>query len=234
VDLAEGPRNNPWYTVVGVAANVKNGGLLTESEPEYYKLWRNRPEDWDTGFAGAQGGMLVNFILQTPANREVLSAVVCSEIASLDNSLPLEFQTMRQHVRSLAERPRFEAALLTLFAVLAIVLAAIGLYGVLAFLVSRRTQEIAVRMALGAAKQDIVSLVGQEALKMIGLGIVLGSVGALSISRTFRGLLFGVSASDLFSLTFAVVLLGVVGAIATWVPLRRAIKVDPMQALRCE
>ena len=234
VDLAEGPRNNPWYTVVGIAADVKNGGLATESEPEYYKLWRNRPEDWETGFAEAQGGIVVNFILQTPGDREMLAAVVRSELASLDDSVPVEFETMRQHVRSLAERPRFEAALLSLFAGLAIVLAAIGLYGVLAFVVSRRTQEIAVRMALGAAQPDIVSLVGRDALKMMGLGIALGMVGALSISRTFRALLFGVSASDLFSLTSAVVLLVAVGVIATWMPLRRAIKVDPMQALRCD
>ena len=232
VDLFEGPANNPWYTVVGLAANVKNGGLATESEPEYYKLWRNRPEDWNTGFAGPQGGVLANFILQTPGNPETLATIVRSEIASIDNSVPVEFQTMRKHVSSLAERPRFEAALLTLFAVLAIVLAAIGLYGVLAFIVSRRTQEIAVRMALGAAKQDIVSLIGRDAVKMIGLGIILGAVGALSISRTFRALLYGVSANDLFSYTSAIVLLLLVGLIATWVPVRRAIKVDPMQALR--
>ena len=234
VDLVERPNNNPWYTVVGVAANVKNGGLATDTKPEYYKLCRNRAEDWTIGFAGAQGGMLANFILETPGNPDSVAVFVRSEIAAIDKSVPVEFQTMRQHVSSLAERPRFEAALLTLFAVLAIVLAAIGLYGVLAFIVSRRTQEIAVRMALGAAKQDIIALIGRDGLKMIGLGILLGVVGALSITRTFRALLFGVSANDLLSLFSAIFLLIIVGVIAMWVPLRRALRVDPMQALRYE
>ena len=135
---------------------------------------------------------------------------------------------------SLAERPRFEAALLSLFALLAIVLAAIGVYGVLAFIVSRRAQEIAVRMALGAGKKDIVALISSDGLKMIGSGVVLGALGALSISRTFRALLFGVNANDVLTLFSAIVLLALVGAIAMWVPLRRAMRVDPMQALRYE
>ncbi|HWC19897.1 MAG TPA: ABC transporter permease [Terriglobales bacterium] len=234
LDLNEAPTSNPWYTVLGVAANVKNGGLATENEPEYYKLWRNRPEDWNTGFAGPDGGFVANFILSTAANPNALASLIRSEVASVDNSIPVEFQTMRQHVSSLAERPRFEAALLTLFAALAIVLAAIGLYGLLAFIVSRRTQEIAVRMALGAGKQDIVALIGRDGLKMIGVGVLLGALGALSISRCFRALLFGVNTNDLFSLTSAIALLVAVGVIAMWVPLRRAMSVDPMQALRHE
>jgi ABC-type antimicrobial peptide transport system permease subunit len=123
---------------------------------------------------------------------------------------------------------------LSLFAVLAIVLAAIGLYGVLAFIVSRRTREIAVRMALGAGKQQIVALIGRDGLKMIGIGIFFGVIGALSISRTFRALLFGVSANDMLTLIAAILVLVLVGAVAMWVPLRRAIRVDPMQALRYE
>ena len=234
IDLNEGPSNNPWYTVVGVAANAKNGGLATENEPEYYKLWRNRPEDWNTGFAGPNGGMLASFILSTPANPEALASIVRSEIATVDSTVPVEFQTMRQHVSSLAERPRFQAALLSLFAALAIVLAATGLYGVLAFIVSRRTQEIAVRMALGAGKQDIVTLISRDGARMIGMGILLGAAGALGISHTFRALLFGVSASDWPTLLSAIFILLLAGALAMWVPLRRAMSVDPMRALRYE
>lgn len=234
LDLSESDVNHPWYRIVGVAANVKNGGLATESEPEYYKLWRNRQEDWNTGFAGPDGGFIATFILSTPANPEALASIIRSEVAGIDRTVPVDFQTMRQRVSSLAERPRFEAALLSLFAVLAIVLAAIGLYGVLAFIVARRSQEIAVRMALGAGKQEIITLIGREGVRMIGLGILLGAIGALSISRTFRALLFGVSANDLFTPAAAGGLLVIVGLIAMWIPLRRALRVDPMQALRYE
>jgi len=234
LDLHERPSDNPWYTVVGVAANAKNRGLATENEPEYYKLWRNREDDWYPNFAGLGGGLMANFILSTPANPDALASLIRLEIATIDNSVPVEFQTMRQHVSSLAERPRFEAALLSLFALLAIVLAAIGIYGVLAFIVSRRAQEIAVRMALGANKHDIIALISRYGMKMIGLGVVLGAAGALSISRTFRALLFGVNTNDVLTLFSAIVLLVLVGAIAMWVPLRRAMRVDPMQALRYE
>ena len=208
--------------------------MATESEPEYYKLWRNRPEDWNTGFAGADGGVLATFILSTPANPQALASLIRSEVAGIDGAVPVEFETMRQRITSLAERPRFEAALLSLFAVLAVGLAAVGLYGVIAFIVSRRTQEIAVRIALGAGKQDILALIGRDGIRMIGLGILLGIVGALSISRTFRALLFGVTASDVFTLFGAIVLLLLVCALAMWMPLRRALRVDPMQALRYE
>jgi putative ABC transport system permease protein len=232
LDLSELPANNPWYTIVGVAANTKNGGLASENQPEYYKLWRNRPEDWNSGFPGM--GRLATFILSTPANPEALSSLIRSEVANIDDSVPVDFQTMRERVRALAERPRFEAALLSLFATLAVVLAAIGLYGVIAFVVSRRTQEIAVRIALGADKQDIMTLIGRDGIKMIGLGVVLGVIGALSVSHGLRGLLFGVTANDSVSIISAVAVLLAVGAIAMWLPLRRAMRVDPMRALRYE
>jgi putative ABC transport system permease protein len=104
----------------------------------------------------------------------------------------------------------------------------------LAFLVSRRTQEIAVRMALGAERRDILALIGRDGLKMLGFGTLFGAIGALTILRTFRALLFGVSATDVLTLSAAIVLLLLVGVVAMWVPLRRAISVDPMRALRYE
>lgn len=234
VDLNELPANNPWYTVVGVAANAKNGGLAAENEPEYYKLWRNRAEDWNTGFPGQGGIFPTTFILSTPANPEALASLIRSEVASIDDAMPVEFQTMRQRVSSLAERPRFAAALLSLFAGLAVLLAAIGLYGVIAFIVSRRTREIAVRIALGAGKRNILTVVGGDGIRIVGIGIVLGIGGALSVSHLLRGLLFGVAPSDPLTLLGAVIAVLVVGGAAIWIPLRRALSVDPMQALRCE
>lgn len=234
VDLHEADANNPWYTVVGVAANAKNGGLITESEPEYYKLWRNRPEDWNSFFVGANGGEIATFTLSTPANPKALPSLVRSEVAGIDNSMPIDFETIRQRISTMAERPRFEAALLSLFAALALVLAAVGLYGVIAFIVSRRTQEIAVRVALGAGKQQIAGLIGGDGIRMIGTGILFGSLGAIAVTRTFRSLLFGVSANDLLTLVCSVVVLLAISALAMWIPVRRALRVDPMQALRYE
>ncbi len=233
LDLHESDHNNPWYTVVGVAANVKNGGLATENEPEYYKLWRNRPEDWNSGFAGTAGFPVV-FTVDSPADPRALESIIRSDAAGIDNTLPVEFKTVREHVSSLADRPRFEAALLSLFAGLAILLAAIGLYGVIAFIVSRRTSEIAVRIALGARKQDIAALIGLEGARMLLVGVIIGLAGAFAIGRLLAALLFQVKASDPLTLLIAVVVLIGAGLLAMWVPTRRATSVDPMQALRYE
>jgi predicted permease len=217
----------PWYTIVGVAANAKNGGLSTESEPEYYRLWRNRPEDWTNEW-------IANFTLSTRGNPKALESVIHSEAATIDSTLAIDFQTMHEHVISLMERPRFEAAVLSLFAALALLLAAIGLYGVIAFSVAHRTREIAVRIALGASKQDILKAVGSDGIRIIGIGIFLGVIGALSISRLLKALLFRVSPHDSLALLFALAILLIVAAVAMWFPLRRAIRIDPIQALRYE
>jgi ABC-type antimicrobial peptide transport system permease subunit len=160
--------------------------------------------------------------------------MVRSEAASIDNLVPVDFETIRQRIGNMAERPRFEAALLSFFATLALVLAAVGLYGVIAFIVSRRTREIAVRVALGAGKPQIVALIGRDGIRMIGTGIILGSLGALAVTRIFRALLFGVSAHDFLTLAGSVAVLVGISALAMWMPLRRAMRVDPMQALRYE
>jgi len=218
---------------VGVAVILKNEGAATESEPEYYKLWRNRPEDWNSGFAGTAGFPVI-FTVDSPADPRALESVIRSDAAGIDNTLPVEFKTVREHVSSLADRPRFEAALLSLFAGLAILLAAIGLYGVIAFIVSRRTSEIAVRIALGARKQDIATLIGGDGIKMLGAGIVLGIAGAFVAGRVLSALLFQVRPNDPLTLSLAVVVLLAAGSLAMWIPVRRAIRVDPMQALRYE
>ena len=216
-----------WYTVVGVAANAKNQGLVGESEPEYYRLWRDRPEDWP-------GQWTANLILSTPAKPEAIESIIRSEVANFDSTVPVEFQTMHERMISMAERPRFEAALLSLFAGFAVLLAAIGLYGLITFIVTRRTKEIAVRIALGAGKQDIVRLIARDGVQMVGLGLLLGIAGALGTSRLLKALLFGVNGNDALTLLAAASFLTVIGATAICVPLRRALSLEPMGALRCE
>lgn len=218
---------DPWYTVVAVVTDAKNSGLSNESEPEYYRLWRNRPEDW-------VGESAATFTLRTVANSRALESTVRSEAAGLDNQAPIEFETMQQRVATLAERPRFEAALLAFFSIAAIALAAIGLYGVIAFVVSRRTQEIAVRIALGAGKRQILALIGRDGLRMIAVGAALGLAAAISVSHLIAKQLFGVSAYDALTLLAAVAVLALIGMLAMWLPMRRAVSVDPMRALRYE
>lgn len=134
----------------------------------------------------------------------------------------------------LADRPRFEAALLGLFAAIGVLLAAIGIYSVIAFLVAQRTQEIGVRMALGATPRDILRLIGVQGLRMIALGGVLGLLTAMAGSRVLSTLLFGVRPTDPPSFMAVGLLLVGVAGLAVWIPACRATKVEPMQALRYE
>jgi len=141
---------------------------------------------------------------------------------------------MRQRVSQMEARPRFDAALVGLFAALGLLLAAIGIYGVIAFLVTQRTQEIGVRMALGAGTGDVLRLIAGKGVLLIGSGSVLGVAAALALSRLLRGLLFGVAPNDPVTLCAAAGLLLAVALLATLIPARAATRVDPMVALRWE
>ena len=215
----------PWYTIVGVAAEVKNGGLTGESEPEYYRLRRNRAEDWQHS---------ARLTVQTAIASATTEQWIRSQVAALDPTLPVETETMTQRVSKLADRPRFEAALLGLFASIGVLLAAMGIYGVIAFLVTQRTQEIGLRMALGATRRDILRLFGMQGLRMIAVGGVLGVLLALTGLRALSSLLFGVRAADPLSFVIVCLLLIAVATLAIWIPARKATQVEPMQALRNE
>ena len=213
----------PWYTIVGVAANVKNGGLMGGDEPEYYRLRRNRAEDWSRD---------ASVTVETPMALGAMQHWIRSEVAAIDPTIPVVTQTMEERVSKLADRPRFEAALLGLFAMIGVLLAAMGIYGVIAFLVAQRTSEIGVRMAMGATKFDILELMGMQGLRMIAAGTLVGLAIALVGSRAMGTLLFGVRPDDPLSFASVCLLLAVVAGLATWVPASRAMKVEPSQALR--
>jgi ABC-type antimicrobial peptide transport system permease subunit len=142
-------------------------------------------------------------------------------------------QTMEERVGRFREQPRFVALLVVLFAGFGVLLAAVGLYGVLSFLVTQRTREIGVRMALGARQRDIVAQVQMYAA-WTGTGIVAGMVCSLAAARMVRGLLFGVTPGDPVSLIAGIAVLALTSVLAAWVPSRRAAPVDPMVALRSE
>jgi predicted permease len=212
--------------VVGVADNVKNGGLTGQDSPEMYSLWRNVGEDW----AGNRVIILVDSVLTTAS----IEPWVRSQIASLDRTVPVEMEPLNQTVNALADRPRFETALLAFFAFTGLMLAVIGLYGLLAFMTSRRTQEIGVRMALGATRTNILRLIAHDGLRMVLAGGALGLVVALATSRILKSLLFQVSIYDPFTLIAAPVLLCLVALVAIVIPARAGMKVEPSIALRNE
>jgi putative ABC transport system permease protein len=216
---------DPFYTVVGVAANVKNSGLSSSDEPEYYLLRRNVPEDW------GQSSVL---ILESSVPSQALAPWVRSQIANIDPTVPVEIQTMNERISKLADGPRFEAALLGFFALTGLTMAVIGLYGLTSYIAQRRTQEIGVRMALGADRSDILRLIAWEGLRLILFGGALGLAGAFAAGRLLRNLLFTIDSHDPATFAGVAVLLGIVAMAATLIPARVAMRVDPMIALRCD
>jgi predicted permease len=219
--------NGPWYTVEGVAADVKNSALESDDEPEFYLLRRNLPEDWNA----APSAVL---ILKTTLVPQAVESWVRAEIAQIDPTVPVEMETLNERVSELSDRPRFEAALLGFFACTGLALAVIGLYGVIAFMAVQRTQEIGVRMALGASRTDILRLIAGEGARLIVVGGAMGFAAAIGATQLLKSLLFQVGPHDPISFVAVAVLLALVALAATLLPARAAMKTDPMVALRCE
>jgi predicted permease len=216
----------PVYTVVGVATNVKNGGLSGQDDPEFYELRTSlHPENWDNHHF---------FLLESSLPASVVGPWIRSRVAQLDPTAPVEIDTLKQTVSKLADRPRFETALLGFFAFCGLLMAVIGLYGVIAFVAAQRTQEIGVRMALGATRMDILRLIAGEGVRLIVVGGVLGLGGALATTQLLKTLLFNVAPRDPLTYAAVALLLGIVAVAATLIPARAAMKVEPVVALRYE
>jgi ABC-type antimicrobial peptide transport system permease subunit len=211
--------------VIGVAANVKNGGLSGADEPEFYRLRRSIAEDWTPWNV---------MVLKTSLAPAAVAPWVRAQIAQIDPTLPVEIETLTDSVSKLADRPRFETALLGFFAFCGLLMAVIGLYGVISFVAAQRTQEIGVRMALGATRVDILRLIAGEGLRLILVGGVLGLVAALATARLLKSLLFDVGPYDPGTYAAVLLLLGIVALAATLIPARAAMKVEPVVALRYE
>jgi putative ABC transport system permease protein len=234
-----GPQS-PEYTVIGVAADVKNNGISATADPEYY-LPRKKIMDPNAGRESSLVARALHqydgeaFVIVRSASRpEAVTGWIRTEIAAMDPSIPAVISPMEQRVRQNSERPRFSAALLSLFAIVGVMLAATGLYGLMSFLVARRTQEVGVRMALGATPARIARLVLAHALRWALLGVAVGLAGSLAAARILRSLLFQVPANDPGLITGAAGLLLAVTVAATLIPSLRAARVDPMLALRQE
>jgi ABC-type antimicrobial peptide transport system permease subunit len=157
-----------------------------------------------------------------------------SQIARVDPTVPVDIAPLSESVSKLADRPRFETALVGFFAACGLLMAVIGLYGVIAFIAAQRTQEIGVRMALGASRADILRLIAGEGARLIVAGGTLGLIGVIGTTQLLKSLLFQVGPHDPISFVAVAVLLGFVAFVATLLPARAAMKTDPIIALRCE
>jgi putative ABC transport system permease protein len=213
----------PWHTIIGVVNDEKQDGLGAKAEHEIYQ----------SHLQSAQSDMTL--IVRAATDPQSLVGAIRGEISALDRSLPLyDVKTMRAAIYESLARERFITLLLIVFAALALTLASVGVYGVTSYSVTRRTHEIGVRMALGAQMRDVLKLVVTQGGRLAAAGVAIGMISAFALTWLMKTLLFGVSATD--PLTFAVValLLALVALVACWIPARRATKVDPMIALRCE
>jgi len=218
-------RQGPWRTVVGVARNVKNTGLIAEADPEFYIPWKDDLETYiGRGFV----------IFRSALTEASIVSWTRSQIAEIDPTVPVEFSSMSTRVEKLAARPRFNAVLLSTFAAMGVVLAALGIYGVVSFYVSQRTKEIGVRMALGASTAGISRMVLISMATSTVIGAILGLAGTWFGARLMESLLFGVPPHEHRLLLAVLAVLLLVVLLAAWVPARRASKVDPMVALRYE
>jgi predicted permease len=219
--------NGPWYTVAGVAANAKNSGLDKEDEPEFYRLRRNVVEDW-------QQAPSATLVVKTSLSPAAVAPWIRAQIGGIDATVPVDVETLVERVAKLADRPRFETALVGFFAITGLAMAVIGLYGVIAYMAVQRTPEIGLRMALGADRSDILRLILSEGLRIVVLGGVTGLAAALAVSRVLKSLLFHVGPYDLISYVVVALLLAAVALAATLIPARSAMKTNPMAALRVD
>ncbi|HEX6051670.1 MAG TPA: ABC transporter permease [Gemmatimonadaceae bacterium] len=217
-------KNTPWLTVIGVVGDVRHWGLEREPVVEHYVLHRQRPE--------FTRDMAVVVRAAVPA-RQIMPAVR-ERVRAIDADVPVALRTLEARVdESLAER-RFIMTVLGAFGTLALVLAAVGVYGVLSFTVAQRTREIAVRMALGAERRRVLGLVVGHALRVSVIAAVVGVIVARAMSRLMTALLFDVSPADPRTYAAVTGLLLIVAVVAAYVPARKAAAVDPMLVLRSE
>ena len=214
----------PWATIVGVVGDVRGFALDEPPQPTMY---------WPVAQIRATPSLAI--VVRTQSDPSALAAAVRDAIGEIDQTQPIyDMQPLDQLVaKSLGQR-RFTLTLMVLFGVIALILSAIGIYGVMAFAVSQRTQEIGIRMALGANAVDVLKMVVGSGMFLAVIGVAVGLIGAFAVTRLMASLLFGVSPTDLMTFGFVTAGLLLVALLACYIPARRATKVDPLVALRYE
>jgi putative ABC transport system permease protein len=228
--ILSGLDDNQWSTIIGVVGDVKHTGLDADTNPEtYYHYLQIPPEAMN--FAEATMALAI----RTSADPAAMTSAVREALRTLDPSLPVfNVHTMRDFLYGSLAQPRFRTFLVGIFAGLALVLASLGLYGVVAYSVSQRTAELGIRVALGAQPGSILKLVVFHTAGLAAIGLAIGVAVTLAGSRIISRFLFGISATDPVTLGTASLVILLVALTASLVPALRAAKVDPATALRAE
>jgi putative ABC transport system permease protein len=217
------PENEPWVTIVGVVGNVNHTGLDAEPDFATYEPHAKRP--WSS----------MTLLVRTAGDPNSVAAPVQRELKNAEKEVLIEdVVTMNRRLDLSVAPQRMNVVLLATFAFIALVLAAVGIYGIMAHSVTQRTQEIGLRMALGAQLRDVLAMVLRSGMSLALIGIAIGLAGAFALTRLMRTLLFGVTPTDAVTFASVAVILFVVAFLACYIPARRATRVDPLVALRYE
>ena len=212
-----------WLTIVGVVADVQNASLDVAPIPQIYGSQLQNPVR----------SMVV--VTRSAADAAGLASALSRQVAALDRDQPVyNVRTMEQRLANAVSQPRFQTLLLGAFAAVALLLSALGIYGVVAHSVTQRTQEIGIRVALGATPASVLRLVVVQGMAPALLGLVFGLAGSLALSRVVASLLYGVSSTDPLTFAAAIPILAAIALLACYIPARRATQVDPLVALRHE
>ncbi|HEV3061615.1 MAG TPA: FtsX-like permease family protein, partial [Vicinamibacterales bacterium] len=218
--------------IVGIAGDVRDGGLNRDPQPIMYVPWAQMP---DAHSANLLDITPIAWIVRTRGEPTALTASIQRELRIASGGLPIARpRTMDEIVVRSTARSDFNMILLTTFAVSALLLAAIGIYGLMAYSVQQRTQEIGIRIALGAASDGVRNMVIRQGMGVALLGVAIGVVSAFALTRVIATFLFGVTARDPLVFVSVPALLSAVALLAVWIPARRATRVDPVVALRTE
>jgi putative ABC transport system permease protein len=221
INVTNGPER--FREIVGIVSDVKQYGLDKATPTQTYEPFLQEP------FSG------MTLIVRTEGDPTAMNASIRSQVLSIDKDQPVSrIRTLEQIVYESVAKQRFSMLLLGVFGVVALILAAVGLYGVMSYAVTQRTHEIGIRMALGAQQKDVIRLVVGQGMVLALIGVVIGLVAAFALTRVMATLLFNVSATDPLTFLAIPALLTMVALAASLVPARRAMRVDPMIALRYE
>ncbi len=223
IHIVELPSKDPWQTVVGVVGRVKQDSLDSDPRIAFYVAHKQFPT------------RAMTVALRGRTDPSALLSATRNELRNLDPDLPMYYvRTMDQRVNESLARRRFSMLLLGVFASVALALATIGIYGVMAYLVNQGTRELGIRIALGASQRNILSLVVRQGMALAFSGVMIGLAAAFLLTRLIRSLLFGVEATDPITFAGISLLLAMIALLASYIPAQRAARIDPLTSLRCD